>query len=798
MWDKILTDTDGPYIELMAGAYSDNQPDFSWIQPYETKTYSQFWYPIQKIGPAKNATLDAAVNLEVQGGQAKIGVYATQEYKSAAVVLTAGKKVLFERKADLAPGAALVETISLPDGISETDLLLVVKAKDGSELVRYAPEHLEEKPLPPSFKPLPKPAEIQTNEELFMDGLHLYQYYHPSWAPEPYWQEALRRDPSDARCNNAMGTSRLSRGDFAGAEKYYRQAVKTLTRLNPNPYDGEPLYNLGMALKYQGRFDEAYTAFYKAIWSYAWQAASYYALAEIDCHRGDFEKALEHLNRSLSTNALNNKARALKAAVLRRLERFEEAETLLTQAVAHDLLDLWSRNEGVLLCQAQGNLAGAEKLLVELNGLMRRDVQRHLDIAFDYANAGLWEEGSDLLSRLTGSEDHPLYPMVYYALGEFAWNLSDHKLARQFYQKAALQPVDYCFPLRLEEQLVLSHVLEVTPKDARAAYYLGNLLYDKNRYEEAIKLWEKAVTNEPGLAIPWRNLGMAYFNIHKDPVKARDCYLNAFAANPTDGRLLYELDQLMKIQGIPVEKRLSVLEQHLGLIEKRDDLSIERVAIYNQLGQYQRALDFLASRRFFPWEGGEGTVSSQYVAAHLGLGRAALAAGQAKQALEHFEAARIYPENLGEAKGWGDTEIPIIYHAGLAHEALGNAAQAKACFEQVAHTGRDQNNEDAYYKALALKKLGKGEEATSKLEALRDHALRQAETEAGYGYFFTSLPTLLLFYSDLAKLNKIYTTYLAGLAYLGLGQAAQAKKAFKDVLALDINHLGAIEMLKQF
>ncbi len=32
-WDKILTDDDGPYIELMAGAYSDNQPDYSWLRP---------------------------------------------------------------------------------------------------------------------------------------------------------------------------------------------------------------------------------------------------------------------------------------------------------------------------------------------------------------------------------------------------------------------------------------------------------------------------------------------------------------------------------------------------------------------------------------------------------------------------------------------------------------------------------------------------------------------------------------------------------------------------------------------
>ncbi len=794
-WEHNLTDADGPYIELMAGAYTNNQPDFSWIQPYETKLFNQYWYPIQKIGPAKNANLDAAINLEVNGQQARIGAYATQVRKGAVVVLAAGKKVLFERKIDLGPGAPFVETVELPAGTAETDLLLKVNTSDGHELVRYAPEHLEQKPLPPAFKPLPKPAEIKSNEELYLDGLHLYQYYHPTWEPEPYWQEALRRDPGDSRCNNAMGITCLSRGDFAIAETYFRQAVNTLTRLNPNPYDGEPYYNLGLALKYQGRFDDAYAAFYKAIWSYAWQAAGYYALAEIDCRRGDFAKALDHLDRSLLTNSINLKARALKAAVLRRLGRLEEAETLVHSTLAHDLLDLWSRNELVLLRRTQGDQAEAEKQLKELANILHNDVQRCLDIAYDYTNAGLWEEASDLLSRLVRGTERPVYPLVFYTLADSAWSLGDKKLARQYYQKAASQPVDYCFPLRLEEMQVLAHALEVFPKDARAAYYLGNLLYDKKRYEEAIQQWEKAVKHEPGLATAWRNLGIAYCNKHKDLVKARDCYLNAFAANPGDGRLLFELDQLTRRLGTAPAKRLSVLEEHLDLVEKRDDLSITRTSLYNQLGEYQKALDILASKRFFPWEGGEGIVSSQYVHAHLGLGLAALKAAQAQEALQHFQAAQVYPENLGEARrGWGDAETPVYYYEGLAHAALGETKKAEACFEKASHE-HGWLGEGTYYQALALKKLGKEQEGVEKLEGLRDYALRQAEAEVGYGYFYTSLGDFMLFDADLPRLNKVHAVYLAGLAYLGLGQAAQAKQAFQEVLALDANHLGAHEML---
>src|ERR1039457_1440279 len=65
-WDRELTDSDGPYIELMAGVYTDNQPDFSWLHPYETRTFSQFWYPIREIGPVKNANRSEEHTSELQ------------------------------------------------------------------------------------------------------------------------------------------------------------------------------------------------------------------------------------------------------------------------------------------------------------------------------------------------------------------------------------------------------------------------------------------------------------------------------------------------------------------------------------------------------------------------------------------------------------------------------------------------------------------------------------------------------------------------------------------------------------
>jgi tetratricopeptide (TPR) repeat protein len=86
-----------------------------------------------------------------------------------------------------------------------------------------------------------------------------------------------------------------------------------LTLRNPNPYDGEPFYNLGLSRLYQGKYSEAYNAFYKSVWNQAWQSAGYYALASISTMRGNFHLALEQVEQSLLTNTTNLKARALKA-----------------------------------------------------------------------------------------------------------------------------------------------------------------------------------------------------------------------------------------------------------------------------------------------------------------------------------------------------------------------------------------------------------------------------------------------------------------------------------------------------
>ena len=196
--------------------------------------------------------------------------------------------------------------------------------------------------------------------------------------------------------------------------------------------------------------------------------------------------------------------------------------------------------------------------------------------------------------------------------------------AAQVRQRARLLPPGPSFAGRLEEIAILQSAIVADPADPRAPYHLGNLLYDRRRYDEAIACWERAAVLDPEFPTTWRNLGIGYVNARGRGGLAERAYRRAFAAVPTDGRVLYECDQLEKRRGRSARGRLARLEAHRDLVDERDDLAAELATLYNDLGRHADALAFLASRRFHPWEGGEGLVSGQYVRAHLRLAQAAL------------------------------------------------------------------------------------------------------------------------------------------------------------------------------
>jgi len=778
MWDKMLTDNDGPYLELMAGAYSDNQPDYSWIQPYEVKTVNQYWYPIRDIEGLKYANTHAALNLELASdGSAKIRVNATSILDNAEVTLRTGQTVLYQTQAAIRPDLPFKAEAKLPEGTHEQDLVLTVSSGK-TILAQYQPSSPEKsQPRPQPVVPPAAPQEIKTIEELYLTGLRLDQFYNTKLDPYTYYQEALRRDPNDSRVNTQLGILYSKRGLFNKAQQHLEAALGRITANYTRPKTTEAYYYLGVALCGQGHYQHAYDAFSRAAWDAAWHSASHYALAELDCRSGNLLAALDHLEQSLATNSRNTKIRNLKTTVLRKLNRDTLARENALDTLQIDPLDVWTQNELHLLESSQ---------TAKAKPFVPCDIQSSLELAVDYGNCGFYEDAIQYLTDLKDKADNP---MVYYTLGYYNLLKGSAEQARSYFSTAAKVSPVYGFPFRPESIDALEAAIKHNPKDGRAHYYLGNLWYD-NEPEYAITHWEKACALDQTNPNAFRNLGFAFWQVKQDATKAIASMEKALSLSPDDARLYYELDLLYEAARVPAQTRLAWMEKNSTTVSKRDDALARKAILYLQTANYEKAFTLLTTHHFNTWEGG-GEIHDYYVDACLLYGRQKYLKNELPEALKLYQAALDYPDNLEVGRPLQDeTAVKTLVWLGDLYERMNPSQAAQDCYRKAISIEVDAD-QYLYDQAIAFRKLGQQDKAQELFSRLIKEADRFLARDSQDEFFAK--------FGEKQSQNKRIAAahYLKGLGYQGRNEYSLAKQEFEKVIALDPYHIWAAVHLEE-
>jgi tetratricopeptide (TPR) repeat protein len=278
------------------------------------------------------------------------------------------------------------------------------------------------------------------------------------------------------------------------------------------------------------------------------------------------------------------------------------------------------------------------------------------------------------------------------------------------------------------------------------------------------------------------------------------CYETAYTLDTSDARVLMELDQLYKRLNKTPKDRQLFLENHVAAVAQRDDLYLERAALYNFLGQYEKAYNLIMQRQFHPWEGGEGKASGQYVYSLVEMAKQLIQASKYEQAIELLQKAQVYPPNLGEGKLHGAQENDIFYWLAIAYERMGNKAAAQTWLQKAtqglseptaALFYNDQQPDKIFYQGLAWKALGEKGKAATIFSRLVEYGQQHLHDEVKIDYFAVSLPDLLIFEDDLTIRNQTHCYYMMGLGYLGLNKIEEARECLEKVLARDAMHFGA-------
>jgi tetratricopeptide (TPR) repeat protein len=780
--EAVLTENSGPYAEIMVGAFSDNQPDYSWIRPYEVKTFRQYWYPVKDIQGFKYANLNGAVNLEKrENNTVFLGYYSTQKVSQAKIILRRKGEVVFDKTMEVSPVTAFTQSIKLEGSFNITDLSTeMVNTENNEILVAYQPvEKKEAGNLPETVERPPLPKDIQTVEELYLTGSRIWQFYNTTLNAMDYFEEALKRDPYDIRTNVAVGNNFLKNGDYVLARSYFSKAIKRLTKDYTRPSNCEALYLQGLTLKALELYDEAVDTLYRATWDYTYHSAAYLELARISCLKGDFQKALGQINESISTNAVNNSAINLKASILRNLDDEDGAGVTLAGIIEKDPLDFRAGNESYLIALKGGNSSESNKILANLNRKMRDFDQNYLELAVGYLNDGLFTEAEDVLTRFKGKNQ-----LVRYYLGYIRDKKGDKISAEKLFKAASDMPVDYGFPFRLEDVKVLKLASKYHPDDARPYYYLGNLLYDKQP-QNALESWENAVKREPSLAIAWRNLGFGYYQHSHDVPKAIIAYEKAFSLKKDDPVYYAELDPLYEMNNTPIEKRSKLFESSNDVVKLRDDSFVREIIVLNLAGESEKAVEYLAKSNFHFREG-SSRVRDITVDAHLLLGKKYLEEKKYDQALQQFLSINETPDKSDPDNGSGDIRNPQInYFTGLAFEALGKKSQAKSYFALSSNQSVKETNFIRYYQGLSYLKLGNKAKASESFNSLIEAGNKRITKGSEIDFFAKFGETE----SENVQLSNAYL--LKGLGYKGLGETKSATENLKKAVELSASNLWA-------
>ena len=767
-WEQALTDTDGPYAELMASSYSLNQPDFCWIQPYEMKEFTESWYPVGAIGVPLAACREAAV---AKDGR-KLKLQAALPLQDARIVIN-GQETVFSALPDSImrfEAESMVLSFALYDG-------------EGAELLSWRQERKKRMTFLPEFLPdNPAPEALRSAEECYLLGLHCELYRDPSADPERYYQEALKKDRGFAPALTALARIMLSRFRPDEALKLAMQAYRRLTARSFHPESGELEYLLGRIQEARNEDDEAYEWYMRSAWAADTRSRALTRAAMIEGRRartiayaedsrinaseengrtGHLRNAVWLARQAYQKDPGNETALLLLASAYGRLGDETHRERYLSRIEREDPLQL----------VAAALREGPTEAFYQRIGEDR--CQTLLDVAADLSDMG---EAALAAAILKGQPEKCAQTVYVYA--HITRDTAALKEADQY-------DVGIAYPSRPIEYKALHRAVERNPREGRARLLLGCLQYAKKNYAEAERLWRECIRLRPEDAAPFRNLAVVCYSHAGKRDEALPLLERALKNAPDDAQLIFETAWVMARLGRPAESIAAFLREKNC---RREDCVLELVKALNNSGAYEEALEVLAHTRFTPCEGGEHAVADQYIFAHFGIGAQRLREKRYPEAARAFEAAVTLPDSLG-AGLWNESKkVPALYFAAQAYRDSGEEEKAQAYFEHIASMQRDYFT-DMYlpelpcYQALAARALGHPGTAAHLISA---HIRRteQVRQQGSAGWFGTT-PFFISYMEDPEKERACYVAWQLAMAAYAADDPDMMQEQLIPVLRLD-------------
>lgn len=685
IWEDLLTDNDGQYIELQSGRMYNQPASSSSFTPYKhtafgpqgTDQWTEYWFPVKGIKGISKAGRIGALNVLREDGFLKL-YFSPLQKLSTTVKLYEGEKEVRSFPLNCGVLETWKDSIPLNEDVAAGKLKVVV----GEDLLVYSEmpsDNITNRP-----KQLPADFNWNSVYGLYIQGEQCMNQKVYDKA-EKYLLSSLEKDIYFLPALTGLASLYYRQGRYAEALTHCK------TALSINTYEGKANYLYGLCNMALGNNTDAKDGFSVASYSTDVRSAAYEKLAEMYLIDKNWLKAEHYALRSKEFNRMNLSADHVLMVVYRKTNQQEKAKAVINSLLEDLPLYHAARFESYLL-KAMG-----EK---DFEALIRNELpfETYMELAEWYEAVGCNEEALALLSFVEN------YPIAGYKKAWLLHKSGDETGSMIALEKANGQSLEVVFPFRPTSLKALEWAKTVRP-DWKISYYEGLIYWTNQDKAKALALFEDC-----------SEANYAPFYLSRASLKEGESRLaDLLKAEQVEGS--WRTGFALINYYIANNQWQNVVETGKKYVKKYPSnyyIGLKYAKALCETGRYQSCISLLSRMQVLP---NEGSYAGRAVYREANLYRAMeqLRSKNYKQVIKSVEASKEWPENLGVGKPY-DNMIDNRLEDYLEAKAVagqGDAQKASVLLSAVAdhqtsHSHFDSGN---LLSALALRELGKESEA---------------------------------------------------------------------------------------
>jgi tetratricopeptide (TPR) repeat protein len=661
IWEDLLTDSDGQYIEAQSGVkFNQANRESGYHSPYNqlqmrplyTDTKTEYWFPVVKTGGMADASRYGTLNVTASGDSLTVTI-SPNAFINDSLVITMDEKKVFSTMVDLRPATPFIHRMALK-GAGKGEVIVRL----GNGLLSYNSQV--------KYLAVDRPSKTTCNKDFDSAG-HLFLLAEDMNAMRDYndaastYQECLDREPDHSGALTRMAELCLRKAEYSEGLKYAEKVLEN------NTYDGPANFVYGILQRKLGNLVKAEEALGISSRSMEYRSASFLQIAGIMMQKHDFAEASVYAGKALDFNRLNIPAMEYLATCYRHLHKDITAKEIIKNLLDIDPLNHYARFEQYLLEPEQSNLES-------FRSMIRNELpfETYLEIASEYLDNGLEAEAVKVL------EQSPPNPVAYYWLAYL--NRNDWKDKSRIYLGMATELSPYLvFPHRSESIPILSWALEQNDS-WKSKYYLGLIYWHLNSEAKAAEMFERC-GDIPDYAPFYISRGILFRDIPSEYCHPCNDFSAAVKADPKEWRTWHYLISFQQSNSA-FREELENARMAFRLFRGNPVIETDYAKALLNSGYFSECIKILEKVKILPQEGAH-EVHDIFELANLSLALEMVEKGRYREAARYVDRSREWPENLGAGKPYEPDNCFQDYICAACYEKMGMEEAVRESYDRI-------------------------------------------------------------------------------------------------------------------